>query len=735
MGTNNVTSSDITTLPNGRHFLEVKLPSSATPEKIIGAIGKEKPQAAIIIVGGIDDPTPERQARLSQLFSRGLASAIVQNTALVMDRGADSTTMEMLRNSLADRASSASLAVNTRQATSTSQQDNNGLRTPADQQSNTEKAREKKDEQIPKKANKPDKPDIDPLCFITVENDNNEITIETMYKVVEAMEPRIPVLVILLNGKDTPSEDIVRCIRREWQILVIEGSGGLADEFKRGREAQEEYIRKLSIWKPPIANQKQDQDQKQEQDKDQKQEQNKNKPEPPFIADMAVSEGLLKGGKLNFLSLNETPKKLELAINLCLKEHTILKRASMQQWIYSQEANYLEERFFRLQDAILVLGVFVTLLAVIQSFYKLPSPPPFSSINNIKTTDIFYGLLIGITALITLLRAGANRFDPGNKWVELRAASEAFKREMFRYRTHSGIYSDVQIFLKRTTRENALYQELETISEQWVKNNLDAALLERLNGQRKQRRFLFWGGSRTQNAPRTLSTYFPPDGYIKDRLLTQINFYNEKSAELERRQSRWQWAILIIGGIATLLAAFHGELFITLTTAIITSMTTHLEYRQTANTLKQYKQASKALENINNWWTALGVAQAEQDNIDKLVDHVEITLQTEHSGWVQQMLTALTELRDQQAKQGQSPAGAGPINLEQDGKLPTTNGVTPPEQKDQLGSDTSQGSQSTTSDETDTLQADGQQNTSGTDDSGSGDTGTKGTTRPLDTSD
>src|SRR6266536_700018 len=117
MGTNNVTAFDITTLPNGRYFLEVKLPSGATPEKIIGAIGEEKPQAAIIILGGIDDTTPERQARLSQLFSRGLASAIVQNTALVMDRGADSTTMEMLRNSLADRASSASLAVNTNQAT------------------------------------------------------------------------------------------------------------------------------------------------------------------------------------------------------------------------------------------------------------------------------------------------------------------------------------------------------------------------------------------------------------------------------------------------------------------------------------------------------------------------------------------------------------------------------------------------------------------------------------------
>jgi hypothetical protein len=36
------------------------------------------------------------------------------------------------------------------------------------------------------------------------------------------------------------------------------------------------------------------------------------------------------------------------------------------------------------------------------------------------------------------------RFREGNKWILLRAAAEAIKREIFRYRMRSGLYSEAQ---------------------------------------------------------------------------------------------------------------------------------------------------------------------------------------------------------------------------------------------------------------------------------------------------
>jgi hypothetical protein len=125
--------------------------------------------------------------------------------------------------------------------------------------------------------------------------------------------------------------------------------------------------------------------------------------------------------------------------------------------------------------------------------------------------------------------------------------------------------------------------------------------------------------------------------------------------QLGRKLTRLRWWILIVGALATLLAALHLALVITVTTAIVGAMTTYLEYNQIANTLKQYNQAALSLINTKNWWVALGEAQAEQKNIDKLVDLVETTLQTESSGWVQQLQSALAKLHTQQAKQDENP--------------------------------------------------------------------------------
>jgi hypothetical protein len=72
--------------------------------------------------------------------------------------------------------------------------------------------------------------------------------------------------------------------------------------------------------------------------------------------------------------------------------------------------------------------------------------------------------------------------------------------------------------------------------------------------------------------------------------------------------------------------------------AVYGGIVTHLEYMQVTNTLKGYNRAAQSLENIRNWWVALTtVEQAEPDNIDKLVDITENTLQSEQSGWVQQV--------------------------------------------------------------------------------------------------
>jgi hypothetical protein len=168
--------------------------------------------------------------------------------------------------------------------------------------------------------------------------------------------------------------------------------------------------------------------------------------------------------------------------------------------------------------------------------------------------------------------------------------------------------------------------------------------------------------------------YLPPNRYIIDRLDNQVAYYKKSSLKLGRKLSSLQWLILGLSGIATFLAALHFDLIITVTTASATALATYLEYNQVSNTLKQYNQAILSLTNIKNWWISLGYDQADQSNVDKLVEYVETNLQSENAGWVQQMQVALTELRTQQAKQGTDSSATEPINKSLEGK-PSPNNI------------------------------------------------------------
>ena len=91
------------------------------------------------------------------------------------------------------------------------------------------------------------------------------------------------------------------------------------------------------------------------------------------------------------------------------------------------------------------------------------------------------------------------------------------------------------------------------------------------------------------------------------------------------------------------------ELWIALTTAVEGAFTTFLEYKQVENTLVKYNQTATDLANIKAWWVAL-TNQKKQDpsNIKNLVENTENILQTELTGWVQQMEDALAKLKAQQ---------------------------------------------------------------------------------------
>jgi hypothetical protein len=151
-----------------------------------------------------------------------------------------------------------------------------------------------------------------------------------------------------------------------------------------------------------------------------------------------------------------------------------------------------------------------------------------------------------------------------------------------------------------------------------------------------------------------------PYRYVEVRLGDQLRYFKKTALKLERQLKLFQYAIFIIGGLGTFLAAINRQVWIALTTAVASALTTYLGYRQTESSLTKYNQAATDLDNVKAWWTALPAGeQAKQENVDTLVRHTEQVLESELDGWVQQMQNALAELRKSQtpAPESEEPKG------------------------------------------------------------------------------
>ncbi|HEX2611922.1 MAG TPA: SLATT domain-containing protein, partial [Gemmatimonadales bacterium] len=91
------------------------------------------------------------------------------------------------------------------------------------------------------------------------------------------------------------------------------------------------------------------------------------------------------------------------------------------------------------------------------------------------------------------------------------------------------------------------------------------------------------------------------------------------------------------------------DIWVALTTAVVTALATRLQADQVETSLVQYNQALASLQNIESWWEALsGWEKNRRNNIDLLVEQVERVLESETAGWVQQMQSALDKLTEKE---------------------------------------------------------------------------------------
>ncbi len=193
---------------NGNRAQLVAPPARTPAASILKGLDIGQPKALIMLVGGAADLDESLKPRIVQLFRRGIAHAVADTNALIIDGGTQAGVMAMMGQGVADIGRNSILL---------------GV-VPAGKVTYPGGPSQ---ECI--KAGAP----LDPnhSHFVLVESNEWGGETETMYELADELSKKIPVLTVLVNGGEGAKHEVLQSMRHGWVIIVIEGTGRLADEI------------------------------------------------------------------------------------------------------------------------------------------------------------------------------------------------------------------------------------------------------------------------------------------------------------------------------------------------------------------------------------------------------------------------------------------------------------------------------------------------------------------------
>jgi hypothetical protein len=194
------------TFANGNRAVVITAPCDTSARAILDALEIAWPRAVILLLGGTKGLDDSRKAHLATLFADGVAPAAAELGALIIDGGIQSGVMAMMGEALAAHPGAYQLL---------------GI-APAGKITYSGG---------PTDADAGDGAPLEPnhSHFVLVESD--EWGGETGKMVELARAFNAPIVAILVNGGAIAQDEAWQSVRNGWQLLVIEGSGRLADEL------------------------------------------------------------------------------------------------------------------------------------------------------------------------------------------------------------------------------------------------------------------------------------------------------------------------------------------------------------------------------------------------------------------------------------------------------------------------------------------------------------------------
>ena len=405
--------------------------------------------------------------------------------------------------------------------------------------------------------------------------------------VAEALAHDARVVMVLAGGGDGALGEVREAVARRWPLFVLEGTGGLADDIVStcaGRSTS-------SKLGPDLAR-----------------------------------------GDVRTVPCGD-PGDLGRRLAWELQDEPALKDAWVMFATYDLLAVRLRDTFERFQSSILALGVVATTIALAHDAAGG------------RLRGWLHWAAVGAPILVSVLIAVANRRAAGKRWVLLRAAAEAVKSEIYRYRTQTGVYGSEEIAGAQQPggAPIRLVERLTTIDAGLIKTDASGGPLTPYDGPLPPE---MYGAEKGDDGLSALDA----ERYVEMRIADQIGYYAGRVRELDRRRAVLQLVTLASGGAGALLAAAGAEIWIGVTTALAGAALAQLGYLQADNSIVSCNQAKSQLAALEREFRA---GRGRTPDFENLVTRGESVLLTELGGWVTQMTDALAQQQEDQAEAGQ----------------------------------------------------------------------------------
>lgn len=556
----------------------------ADPRELLAALDLEargRGSAVILVCGGADDLKGASLGRAVAMLGPAVSSAAEVTGAAVLDGGTSSGVMQITGAARAKRPEAMPVLLGVAPA---------GLVTYAGGPEG---------DRVPLEQNH--------SHFVLADSDEWGGETGLLMAVAAARARSGRVAVVLAGGGEVAKTEVVQSVRHGWPVFVIQGTGGLADSILELWRTHRMPRRRLAArLLPGVLSDP--------------------KLSLSAIADAGLRE-IVSDGDIRPVTATE-PGQVSRQLAWELQDEAALKSAWQQFATYDHLAARLRATFTRLQASILLLGVVATLLALIY---------------NQVGGQALHWAVVAIPILAAVLIAVVGRRAVGQRWVMLRAAAEAIKAEIYRYRVFATVDADLGAGREHASRQQELAAHLSAIDTRLMQTQASSGPLTPYNGPLPPE---MYGAGCDDDGLSPLDA----ERYLQIRVADQLAYYHGRVRSLDRGRNALQLLAIATGATGAILAAAGREVWIGLTSGASAAALAYLGYLQIDNTVVTYNQAAAKLAGLEREWRTRSPAQRNSAALRDLVTRGEAVLTTEMVGWVQQMSDTLEDLKSRQAE-------------------------------------------------------------------------------------